>query len=140
MCGIDSAELRGHTSQGNQFFGFGIGGGRIFQGGRNSHGALAHSLSHKFFHLVQLFWRGLLVVISQHHAANLGRAHVTAQIDSHALLFKPGEVLLKSSPVGSDVIVIVGGAVGLDDRIIERSGGLAFTGYLSRNALKDLRG
>ena len=105
--GIDAAEFRRLGSQGDQLFGFGVRSGRILERGRDADRAFAHGLPHQFSHLVELRGRGLFVVIAQHHAPDLGGANVAGQIDSHALLFQPGEILLKGAPVRRDVIVIV---------------------------------
>ncbi len=138
--GIDAAEFRRLRSQRDQLFGLRVGSGRVLERSRDSDGAFAHGLPDQFSHLVQLRGGRLFVVIAQHHAPDLGGADVAGQIDSHALFFQTGKVLLKAAPVGRDVIVIVAVAVGLDDGVIQRRDRTAFAGDLGRDALVDLRG
>ena len=90
-------------------------------------------------HLLELCGGRLLVVISQHHAANLRGSDITCEVDAHALLLKPGEVLAQGAPVGNDVVMVVGGTIGLNDGIVERSGGSALAGDLGRDALINFR-
>ena len=140
MGGVDAAEFRRLRSQGDQLIGLGVGSGRVLERSRDSDGAILHRLPDQFPHLVKLCRSGLLVVIAQHHAPDLRCANVAGQIDAHALLFQAGKVLLKAAPVGRDVIVIVAGAVGLDDGVIQGRDGTAFAGDLGRDALIDFRG
>ena len=78
-----------------------------------------HGLPDQFPHLVELCRCRLLVIIAKHHASDLGGADIAGQIDPHALLFEAGKILSEAAPVGRDVIVIVPGAVSLDDRVIQ---------------------
>ena len=80
------------------------------------------------------------VVVAEHHAADLCCAHVAGEVDAHALFFDAGEVLAEGSPVGSDVVVVVSGVVGLNDGVIERRDGAAFAGDFGSDALIDFRG
>ena len=56
-----------------------------------------HGLPHQVFHLFELCRRGLFVVVSQDHAANLRRAHVAGEVDPDALLFESGKILAAKS-------------------------------------------
>ena len=83
--------------------------------------------------------RGLFVVVAEDHAADLRRANIAREIDAHALLFEAREILAEGAPVGSDLVVIVFAAVGLNDRVVQRSDGTAFAGNFGRDALVDFR-
>jgi len=87
-----------------------------------------------------LFGRGLLIVISENHAAHLRGADICCQVDAHALLFKAREILSEGAPVERDLEVFVSGSVGLDDGVVERSDGRTFAGNLSGDALENFRG
>ena len=80
-----------------------------------------------------------MTITAEHHAADLRGADVAREIDSHALLFEACEILAEGSPVGSDVVVVVVGAIGLNDGIVQRGGRAAFASDFSGDALKDLR-
>jgi hypothetical protein len=97
-------------------------------------------LSHQRFHLIELFGRWLFVIVTQYHAPDFGCANVAGEIDAHALLLESGKILAESAPVGSDVVVIVGGTISLDDGIIERRDGSAFAGDFRGDALENLGG
>ena len=107
MRGINAAELPCLGSEGDQLICLGVGSGRVLEGSRQTDRAFAHGLPDEHLHLIQLSGRWLIVVVPQHHAPDLSGAHVTGEIDSHALFFEAGEVLLKRSPIGRDVIVII---------------------------------
>ena len=71
---------------------------------------------------VELLGSRLLVVVAQHHAADLRGADIAGEVDAHALLFEAREILAEGAPVGSDLVVIVAGR-GPDwmMRVVERS-------------------
>ena len=135
--GIDAAELAAFGGQSDQFLSFRVRRGSIFERRGNADCSVFHGVAHQRFHLLELLRRGLYVVISEHHAADLRGADVAGQVDSHALLFQAREVLAEGSPVGSDVIVLIAVAIGLNDGIVERRDGIAFAGDLSSDALEN---
>ena len=85
-------------------------------------------------------WIGLHVVVAEDHAADLRGADVAGEVDADALLFEAREVLAEGAPVGSDVVVLVAGAIGLNDGIVEWRDGIAFAGDFGGDALEDFRG
>ena len=122
--GVDAAELSGFGGERDQFVGLRVGCGRVFERGGDADGAVFHGIAHQSFHLVELRGSGLHVVVAEHHAADLRGADVARQVDAHALLFEAREILAEGAPVGSDLVVVVAGAVGLDDGVVERRGGI----------------
>ena len=50
---VDAAAARRHFGQGNQFFGRSIIAGRVDERGRDTQGAIVHSVVHHLFHLLQ---------------------------------------------------------------------------------------
>ena len=81
--------------------------------------AVLHGVANQGLICVELGGRGLYVVIAEDHATYLRGADVVGHVDADALLFEAREILPEGAPVGSDVVVIVAGAVGLDDGVID---------------------
>ena len=99
--------FRGLSGERNQFIRLRIRRGRIFERSGDAHRAVFHGFAHQSLHLIELLGSGLLVVVAEHHAADLRRADIAGEIDAHALLFEPREILAQGPPVGSDVVVVV---------------------------------
>ena len=139
VSGINAPKLAAFGGESDQFLRFGIWRGRIFERGGNTDRAVFHGFAHQRFHLCKLLGRRLFVVVAQHDAADLRGADIAGQVDAHALLFEAGEILAEGSPVGSDVVVLVAGAICLNDSIVERRDGTAFAGNLGGDSLIDFR-
>ena len=139
MRGIDAAKPRCLGSKRYELVGLGVRCGRVFKRGRNSYRPVFHGLSHQGFHLYELLRRWLLVVVTEHHAADLCRAYIARQIDAHSLFFQPGKILTEGPPVGIDVVVLIARLIGANDCVIERSGTSPLAGNLSGDSLIDFR-
>ena len=73
---VDSPKFRRFTCQRNDLFGLRVRSRGILQRRRNTNCAVAHTLPHQLLHLLELLRRGLLVIVAQHHAADLGRPNI----------------------------------------------------------------
>ena len=138
--GVDAAKLSGFGGERDQFFGLRVGGWRVFERGGDADCAIFHGLAHERLHLLELRGSGLLVVVAEHHAADLRGADIAREIDAHALLFEAREILAEGAPVGSDLEMLKAAAIGLNDRVVERSDGAAFAGDFGGDALINFRG
>jgi hypothetical protein len=96
---IDAAGLCRLRRQRDQFFGLGVRCGRILQRGGNSNRAVAHGVADQRLHALQFGGAGVAIVVPQHHAAHLGSADITGEIDPHSLLAQAREVLAERAPV-----------------------------------------
>ncbi len=139
MRGVDAAELSGLGGQRDQFLGGRVGRGRVLQRGRDADRAVAHGIAHQGLHALQFRRVRRAVVVAQHHAAHLGRAHIAGQVDSHALLLQAREVLVESPPVGIYAVVLIPDAIGFQDGIVDRRDGGPFAGDFGGDPLVDLR-
>ena len=137
--GIDAANFSAFGGERDEFFGFCIRGGSVFERGGNADCAVFHGLAHERFHLFELLRIGLFVVVAEHHAADLRSSDIAGEVDPHALLFEAREILAEGSPIGRDVIAVVAGAIALNDGVVERRGRAAFAGNFGGDALKDFR-
>ena len=135
VSGINATKFSRYARECNQFFGLGIRSWGIFQGSRNSDRSFLHSLAHQLLHLLKLCRSGLLIVIAENHAAHLRGAYIAGEINSHTLFFETGEILLKRSPVRSDVVVRKAGAVGMNDGVAQRGCRTTFARNFGRNPL-----
>ena len=122
-----------------EFLGFGVRCGSVHERGGDADRAVFHGIAHQRFHLLELLRRGLDVVVSENRAPDLRGTDVAGQVDAHALFFEAREILAEGSPVGSDFIMLITGAIGLNDGVVERGDGVAFAGDLRGDALKDFR-
>src|SRR5262249_45512183 len=86
-------------------------------------------------HLFELLRSRLNVVVAEHHAADLRCADVAGEIDTDTLFLETSEVLAERAPIGIDLVMVVGVALGLDNRVVERSDGTAFASDLGRDSL-----
>ena len=136
---VDAAGLRGFPGKRDQLFRLRIRGRGVFERGRDTHSAVAHRIADQSLHLFQLLGGGLNVRVAEHHAPHLGRAHVTGEVDSHALLFQPRKKLPKRAPIRSDLVVLISGPVGRNDGIVQRRGRPTLAGDLGGDSLKDFR-
>ena len=114
VSGVDAAELATFSGESDQFLRFRIGSGSVFERGGNADRAVFHGFAHQRFHLLELLGRGLLVIVAEHHAADLRGADIAGQVDAHALFFEAREILAEGSPVGSDFVMVVAGAIGAE--------------------------
>ncbi len=137
--GIEAAKFSAFGGKSDQFFRLGIRRWSVFERSGNADRAIFHGVAHERFHLLKLLWRRLLVVVAEKHAADLGRTHITGQVNSHALLFEPREILAEGAPVGCDLVMLVARPVGLNNGVVQGSDGASFAGDLGRNPLKDFR-
>jgi len=115
---VDATELRSLRSQRNNLFRLRVRRGRVLQRGGYTNGSIAHGLANQSFHFLQLLGRGLHIGVSQHHAPHLRRPHVAGEIDAHALLFEPREILAERPPVGLDLVMRVAGAIVGEHRVV----------------------
>ena len=104
---VDAAELAGLGGEGDQFLGLRVGSGRVFERSGDADGAVFHGIAHERLHLLELRGSGLVVVVTEHHAADLRGADIAGEVDAHALLFEAREILAEGAPVGSDLVVLV---------------------------------
>src|SRR5262249_42621210 len=112
-----------------------IGGRRVNQGSRNTHGALLHRLLHQLLHARQ-FLGGRRPVHGAHYVtAHLRRADIRAQIDAGALLLQPMEVPVEIAPIRSQVIMLKEVAAIGQGGIVLWSNGYAFAGYPRSDSL-----
>ena len=139
VSGVNPAKLSRFAGECNQFFCLSIRSRRVFQGSRNANRSFLHRLAHQFPHLLKLCRSGLLIVIAEDHAAHLRGTYVRGEINSHALFFQTGEILLKRSPVRGDVVVGIGGAVCLNDGVTQRHCRTIVARNYGRNALINFR-
>ncbi len=137
--GVHAAVPRGLRRQRHQLLGSGVRGRRILERSRDADRPLSHRRAHQRPHAVELRRARRPVAVAQHHAPDLGRAHVAREVDADALPLQPGEVLAQRPPVRRDRVVLVVGPIGGEDRIVERAGGSTFAGDLGGDPLKDLR-
>ena len=95
-------ELSGFGGERDEFFCLSVGGWRVFERSGDADCAIFHALAYEVSHLLELRGRGLLVVIAQHHAANLSGADIASKIDADSLLFEACKILAESAPIRRD--------------------------------------
>ena len=137
--GVKAAEPGGFRGESDQLFGLGVGSGSVFERSGDADGAVAHGLAHEAPHLLELCERGLNVVIAEHHATDARGSYVAGNVDSDVLLFEPGKVFAKRSPVDVNTIVIVLLLIRFENRVIQRSDRLALAGDFRGDPLIDFR-
>ena len=108
------------------------------QGCREAHRTVAHGIADQGLHLIELRRGGLHIGVAQHHAPDRGGAHVAGQVDAHSLLLDAGKVLAETSPIGRQVVMLIAGAVGGEQRVVDRSRRVALAGNFGGDALVDL--
>ena len=89
----------------DQFLSVRVRRGSVLQSCRKTPGSLMHCIQHECLHLSQFLGGRRPVFVREHHSPDRRCSHVACQIDAHALGFEPFEVVLKTAPVGRDVIV-----------------------------------
>ena len=124
----------------DQFIGFGVGSGSVFERSGNADRAIFHGFADEGLHLLELLGSGLNVIVAEDHAADLRGADIAGQVDAHALLFQTREILAEGAPVRGDVVMLVAVAIGVNDGVVERGDGVAFAGNFRGDALIDFRG
>src|ERR1051326_519071 len=122
VCGVNATKLRGFPRQGDQLFGLGIRGGCAFKRCRHAHGTIVHGMVDELLHGCELLSVWLTIVITQNRAAHLRGAHVAAEVDANSLLLQACEIFLESTPVGSEVVMVVLVTVCRDDGVVQGSG------------------
>ena len=137
--GVNAAELGGFPGQGDQLFGLGVGSGGIFERSGDPHGAVAHGLAYKFFHVLQLGGRGLHIIVTEHHPPDARGAYVAGKVDSDALLLEPGKVFAERPPVDLNVVMIVLLLIGAENGVVQRGDGFALAGDFRGDPLENLR-
>ena len=85
---INTAELAALRGESDQFVGLRVRCRSVFERSGNADRTVFHGIAHQPFHLIELLGRGLHVVVSKHHAADLRRADIASRVDAHALLFE----------------------------------------------------